>query len=406
MRILHTSDWHLGQHFIGRSRAAEHQAFLNWLVEQVSQLQIDAIIVAGDIFDTATPPSYARELYNQFIVQLQPTGCQLLLLAGNHDSVAVLSESKDLLACLNVQVIPSVMTDIAQQLCVLHNRQQQPAALVAAIPFIRARDVLQSQGGQSERDKQLSLQQAIAAHYQQLYLQAEQYNQQHNLALPIVMTGHLTTLGVSRTESVRDIYIGTLEAFAADQFPAADYIALGHIHQAQQVKAASDIRYSGSPIALSFDEAKQQKQLWLIEFNGKQKQVTSISIPCFQPLLSIKSDLVSLEKKLELGIAELAEGERLWLEIVVTETDAYLTDLQQRVEQLCTDLPLELLRLRRQRSATTGLLSQQNQQSLAELTPAEVWQARLSQEQLTAEQEQQLTQLHQQVLATVQQEAE
>ena len=68
MRILHTSDWHLGQHFIGRSRADEHQAFLCWLVQQVQQQQIDAIIVAGDIFDTATPPSYARELYNQFIV--------------------------------------------------------------------------------------------------------------------------------------------------------------------------------------------------------------------------------------------------------------------------------------------------------------------------------------------------
>ena len=70
MRILHTSDWHLGQHFIGRSRAAEHQAFLLWLVSQVKALNIDAIIVAGDIFDTATPPSYARELYNQFIVEL------------------------------------------------------------------------------------------------------------------------------------------------------------------------------------------------------------------------------------------------------------------------------------------------------------------------------------------------
>lgn len=403
MRILHTSDWHLGQHFIGKSRAVEHQAFLTWLVQQVVALNIDAIIVAGDIFDTATPPSYARELYNQFIVQLQPTGCQLILLAGNHDSVAVLAESKDLLACLNVQVIPSVTDDIAQQLCLLNNQQQQPAALVAAIPFIRARDVLQSQAGQTERDKQLSLQQGIAAHYQQLFSQAEQYNLEHKLALPIVMTGHLTTLGVSLTESVRDIYIGTLEAFAADQFPKADYIALGHIHQAQQVKGATDIRYSGSPIPLSFDEAKQQKQLWLLEFNGKEKQVTSVPIPCFQPLLSIKTDLVSLESKLTSALADLVADQRLWLEIVITETDAYLTDLQQRVEELCADLPVELLRLRRQRALAIAGLAQQGQQSLAELTPADVWQARLAQEQLTDEQKQQLTQLHQQVLAAVEQ---
>ena len=97
MRILHTSDWHLGQHFIGRSRANEHRAFLSWLVAQVNSQHIDAIIVAGDIFDTATPPSYARELYNQFIVDLQPSGCQLIFLAGNHDAAAVLNKTKSLL---------------------------------------------------------------------------------------------------------------------------------------------------------------------------------------------------------------------------------------------------------------------------------------------------------------------
>ena len=132
MRILHTSDWHLGQHFIGRSRANEHRAFLSWLIAQVNSQHIDAIIVAGDIFDTATPPSYARELYNQFIVDLQPSGCQLILLAGNHDAAAVLNESKNLLHYLNTQVIVSSSETISEQLIVLHNRQQQPAAFCNA----------------------------------------------------------------------------------------------------------------------------------------------------------------------------------------------------------------------------------------------------------------------------------
>ncbi|MDP5189032.1 exonuclease subunit SbcD, partial [Rheinheimera baltica] len=86
MRILHTSDWHLGQNFMGRSRATEHKAFLRWLANEVTTRQIDAIVVAGDIFDTATPPSYAREIYNQFIVELQSSQCQLIILAGNHDA--------------------------------------------------------------------------------------------------------------------------------------------------------------------------------------------------------------------------------------------------------------------------------------------------------------------------------
>ena len=401
MRILHTSDWHLGQHFIGRSRLAEHQAFLHWLVTQVKQQQIDAIIVAGDIFDTSTPPSYARELYNQFIVDLQGSGCQLVILGGNHDAAAVLNESKNLLRCLNTTVVASPSTDISQQLLTLYNRDQQPALLLCAVPFLRPRDLLQSQSGQSGSEKQRDLQQAIAAHYQQLFTLAQQYNQQHKLSLPIVMTGHLTTVGISQSESVRDIYIGSLEAFSAAAFPPADYIALGHIHQSQQLNTTTDIRYSGSPLPLSFDEAGQQKQAWLIEFNPEGKSVSSLAIPCFQPLRSIHCSLHQLPQRLEQATAPLKAGETLWLELVISETDAYLTDLQQRVEPLLQGLAVELLRLRRQRGSNSTAFSAPEQHSLAELTPQQVWHARLSNENLSDEQQQQLTALHQQVLASV-----
>ncbi|MBU2114985.1 MAG: exonuclease subunit SbcD [Gammaproteobacteria bacterium] len=401
MRILHTSDWHLGQHFIGRSRANEHRAFLSWLIAQVNSQHIDAIIVAGDIFDTATPPSYARELYNQFIVDLQPSGCQLILLAGNHDAAAVLNESKNLLHYLNTQVIVSSSETIIEQLIVLHNRQQQPAALLCAVPFIRARDLLQSQSGQSARDKQQNLQQAITQHYQQLYAAAEQYNAGQALPLPIIMTGHLTTVGVSTSESVRDIYIGTLDAFPTNAFPPADYIALGHIHQSQQLKASTDIRYSGSPIALSFDEASQQKQLWLVEFTGLTKTVSSLPVPCFQPLRSIQTSLSDIPAKLALALQQLTDGDTLWLELVISETDAYLNDLQQRVEQLLHGLPVDLLRLRRKRSASNSGMATTTQQSLDELSPEQVWQSRLALENLSDEQQQQLNKLHQQVLAKV-----
>ena len=353
------------------------------------------------MFDTVTPPSYARELYNQFIVELQPSGCQLIVLGGNHDSPAVLAESKQLLAQLHTQVIPATAAELEQQLLILPDRSGKAACLLAAVPFLRPRDLLQSQAGQTGQQKQQDLQQAIADHYQQLFALAQQYNQQHQLQLPIVMTGHLTTVGVSQSESVRDIYIGTLEAFSASRFPAADYIALGHIHQAQQLNSSTDIRYSGSPIALSFDEASQQKQAWLIEFAEQQKTVSSLPIPCFQPLVSIKTDLTSLPALLKPQLAKLAKNQSLWLEVVINSSDGYLTDLQPRVEQLLSDLPVELLRLRRDRSQTGASLQQLTQTSLAELAPADVWQARLADEVLTVEQAQQLTKLHQQVLAKV-----
>lgn len=142
MRIIHTADWHLGQFFYNKSRAAEHQAFLDWLLIQIEQHQVDALIIAGDLFDTGTPPSYAREMFNRFVVALQPSGCQLIVLAGNHDSVATLNESRELLACLNTRVIatPQEKDDVL----LLNTRQGEPGALLCAIPYLRPRDILRS----------------------------------------------------------------------------------------------------------------------------------------------------------------------------------------------------------------------------------------------------------------------
>ena len=118
MRILHTSDWHLGQHFMGKSRQAEHQALIDWLLAQVDEHAVDAVLIAGDIFDTGTPPSYARELYSQLVVRLHTAGVSLLLLGGNHDSVATLGESRELLACLSATVIGAASDDAPAQVLV------------------------------------------------------------------------------------------------------------------------------------------------------------------------------------------------------------------------------------------------------------------------------------------------
>jgi exonuclease SbcD len=138
-----------------------------------------------------------------------------------------------LLAYLGCTVIPAVQEDLSRQLITLHDAAGNPAALLCAVPFIRARDVLQSQAGQSAEEKQLGLQQAIAAHYQALY-QLARTHCETGLPLPILASGHLTTVGASSSESVRDIYVGALDAFPTNAFPPFDYIALGHIHRPQR----------------------------------------------------------------------------------------------------------------------------------------------------------------------------
>jgi DNA repair protein SbcD/Mre11 len=402
MRVLHTSDWHLGQHFMGKTRQAEHQAFCAWLLEQVHAHQVDVLLIAGDVFDTGAPPSYAREQYYRLVVALRDAGCALMVLGGNHDSPAMLGESRSLLAQLGAQVVPSVGVDLAEQVLLLNDRAGLPGAILCAIPFIRPRDVMASQAGQSAQAKQQSLQQAIAEHYQTLYELALSKREELGQALPIIATGHLTTVGASASESVREIYVGSLEAFPTSAFPPADYIALGHIHRPQKVGGLEHIRYCGSPIALSFDEARQQKEVLLLEFGEAALQsITPLPVPVFQPMASLCGSL----KELADSIAEVAKQgtpERpVWLEVQVS-TDDYLSDLQSRFNALCEGHSVEVLRIRRERGNAAASLASEARETLDELSVEDVFARRLQQEALDEEDAQRLQGLYRQVLEAVQ----
>jgi exonuclease SbcD len=405
MRILHSSDWHLGQHFMGKSRQAEHQAFLAWLLEQVTAQAVDVVLVAGDIFDTGAPPSYARELYNQFVVSMRDSGAALVVLAGNHDSVATLGESRSLLARLGTRVIASVADDPADQVLLLHRRDGSVGAVLCAIPFIRARDVLQSAAGQSAQEKQLALQSAIQAHYRQVYAVACEQRNTHAQALPIIATGHLTTVGASASDSVREIYVGALEAFPTSAFPPADYIALGHIHRPQQVGGLAHIRYSGSPIALSFDESRQRKEVLLVDFaEGALAAVTALAVPCFQPMASVRGSLAQLPALLAEAAAQATAQRPAWLDIEV-HSDDYLSDLQTPLAELLRGLPLEILRTRRARGTASAQLSATARRTLDELTPQEVFAHRLDAEAFEPDVQERLQALHAQVLAGLREES-
>ncbi len=438
MKILHTSDWHLGQSFFTKSRKNEHAAFLKWLLQQVEVHQIDAIIVAGDVFDTGTPPSYARELYHAFIGELQGMQCTLVVLGGNHDSVSVLNESKALLKYLNSHVIASTYGELSEQVITLNDRKGQPSAVLCAVPFIRPRDVLVSEAGQSGTDKRQALGDAIKQHYGTLYNEALSLRasmeekrikdgSENSAAIPIIATGHLTALGVSQSESVRDIYIGTLEGFDAKGFPPADYIALGHIHRPQKVAKTEHIRYSGSPIPLSFDELNTQKQVVLITFESESTTptISTLPVPRFQAMEVIKGDLKAIEaainksdaitlasqtddavSEVDKALSEvnnplsevnkplsefnktisatdnaISSKDPVWLCIEV-ETEDYLTDLQQRIQGLLEGKNAEILQLKRKRKRTVNSLTEKHNVQLSELSVNDVFEARLALESI------------------------
>lgn len=405
MRIIHTSDWHLGQYFFTKTRAQEHQQFLDWLLAQIREQQVDAVIVAGDIFDTGSPPSYARELYNRFVVAIRDTQCQLIILGGNHDSVATLNESKSLLACLNTTVIANVHTETPQAPIILYQKNHTPGALLCAIPYLRPRDMINSKSGQSGADKQGALKEAIADYYQRQYQAALDLRKQLNVNIPIIATGHLTTIGASVSDSVREIYIGTLEAFNATLFPPFDYIALGHIHRPQRVNKSGHIRYSGSPIPLSFDESAQQKSVCLIDFEqDKLAEMTLLPIPEFQLLRTLSGSLQEIATQLEKLATQYNEMDTtIWLDIEVSTQD-YLSDIQNRIQELTQSPLFEVIVLRRARKQHQALM-QNEKETLTELTVYDVFERRLAQHQFeTEEDETRLTTLFKQAVEMAEQE--
>lgn len=273
LTILHTSDWHLGRRLYGRLRYDEFAAFLNWLQDIISAQQVDVLIVAGDIFDTMTPSNKAQALYYEFLGKVSKSCCQhVVIVAGNHDSPTFLDAPSNVLKFLNVHVVGTACDDLNDEVMVLDDAAGTPHCIIAAVPYLRDRDVRSSQAGESAQSKDANVIAGICAHYDEVaeIANAKQAEllKSHKRHIPIIATGHLFAAGGTTTDDgVRELYVGSLGKVSADMFSESfDYVALGHLHVPQRVGGRETIRYSGSPIAMGFGEARQQKQVLLIQF--------------------------------------------------------------------------------------------------------------------------------------------
>ena len=285
LTILHTSDWHLGRRLYGRMRYEEFEAFLSWLQETISAQKVDVLIVAGDIFDTMTPSNRAQALYYEFLGKVSKLCCEhIVIVAGNHDSPTFLDAPSKVLKFLNVHVIGTACDDLNDEVLVLDAVDGTPHCIIAAVPYLRDRDVRGSHAGESMDSKDANVIKGIRAHYDEVASIAkarqEHLSDAHQRHIPIIATGHLFAAGSKTTEDdgVRDLYVGSLGQISADMFDDGfDYVALGHLHVPQRVGGCEHIRYSGSPIAMGFGEAKQQKQVLLVEFGEVEKSLSDES---------------------------------------------------------------------------------------------------------------------------------
>ncbi len=299
IRILHTSDWHLGKRLGQNERAEEHQLFLDWLIKTVIQQKVDCIIVAGDIFDTGNPSNTALKLYYDFLWQVKNTHCKnVIIIGGNHDSATTLNAPKDLLKHLNVYVTGGSPENPSEQIIPLKDEKGNIPAVICAVPFLRDRDIRLSVVGETSEEREQRIREGIINHYQSLIPEINEYKAQ---GIPVIATGHLFAAGATASpDSEKEIHVGNLGQIGGAQFPEEfDYIALGHLHRPQQVNKMSHIRYSGSPIALSFSENEDNKVVLICDFDkSKLLAVEEFPVPAFIRLIRIKGDLEQVKAKL------------------------------------------------------------------------------------------------------------
>ncbi len=295
MRILHTADWHLGLRLYKREIVEEHHFFFAWLMELLKEREIDVLMISGDVFDQANPTNEARQLYYDFLKQLISLRIKVIITGGNHDAPGILNAPREILRMLDIHVVGSAMSDVKGELVGVGGRgSDQVEAVVAAVPYLREPDIHALTKDLEFEDKREQVRAAIRKHYELVADACKDYT------VPVIAMGHLYAAGSSVSDSERLIQMGNQSAVASDDFPSIfKYIALGHIHKPQFVNGLSHIRYSGSPVPLSFSERKDRKIVIELEVNGDDIVQIDHEVPVFRKLVRFSGSFEEVKAKIE-----------------------------------------------------------------------------------------------------------
>lgn len=373
MKLLHTSDWHLGRALYGRKRYEEYEAFLDWLAALIEGEDIDVLLVAGDVFDNSTPSNHAQELYYRFLCRVAASPRRhVVVTAGNHDSPSFLNAPRELLKFLNIHVVGCASALPEDEVILIAGPDHEPLLIVCAIPYLRDRDLRTAEAGESLEDKERKIIEGIRAHYRMVYDAAQEKRDRLRKPVPIVAMGHLYTAGGQTVDGdgVRELYIGTLLHVGTDVFPdCIDYLALGHLHIPQTVGGSDFIRYSGSPLPIGFGEAAQEKSLVLVEFSDEAPKVANIPVPCFRTLKTLRGDWQTIARDID---TLKSRGSNAWLEIIY-EGDEIAGDLRLRLDEAIAGTALEILLVKNNRTLEGVLIGMDTKETLDDLDVTDVF---------------------------------
>lgn len=371
MKILHTADWHLGQNFYERDRLEEQLRFLDFLLEQIQSLKIDVLIVAGDIFDTANPPRAAEQAYYDFLTRLHALQhCQAVIIGGNHDSAPHLDAPRRVLSKLAIHVVGSLPLEATD--AIFRFEVNGKRLCIAALPFLRDRDVRRAVEGESFEEMEARTKAGILESYHTIARLSQKQPQEI-----LIATGHLTAVGGRISDSERSIHIGNLGSIGADQFPKEfDYVALGHLHHPQSVGKLEHIRYSGSPIPLSFSESSEKElRLLTIEDDHTLSQ-TSIPIPLARRLLRLEGSKDGVLRQIANCATDDTELSP-WIEVTLTDNDL-TQSINDHIRETAAQNGAVVLKVGRKISLPQfGSLAAASTKAISEWAPMDVFEKRL-----------------------------
>jgi DNA repair protein SbcD/Mre11 len=299
MRLLHTSDWHLGRSLHRADLRAAQAAFLDHLVDVAKAEKVDAVLVAGDIYDRAVPPVDAVELCEDALLRLHATGARIVLISGNHDSARRLGFGSRLLDQAGVHLRTKLQT-LAEP--ILLQDVHGPVA-VYGIPYLEP-DAVRGELPEAPKGHQGVLGHAVG--------RIREDADARRVRRRVVLAHGWVTGGVA-SESERDITVGGVGQAPAELFDGFSYAALGHLHGQQTV--AGHLRYSGSPLPYSFSEASHHKGSWLVELDGEGlARAERVPAPACRRLSVLRGRLADL-----LGSPAYAENEQDFVSVTLTD---------------------------------------------------------------------------------------
>jgi exonuclease SbcD len=309
IKILHTSDWHLGASLGPVSRADDHDLFLGWLAKTLVEQQVDVLLVAGDLFDQQAPSAESLRQYYRFLHNIAGTWRgQVVLVGGNHDSAARLDAPAELLAAFQVRVVGGLANpqgDLDNYLVPL-GLDGAVHAVVLAIPYVHEYRL----GVRAALGDSGNLSQLLREGFADLYRRATDRALALYGDVPLLATGHMACAGndkgiapqaIEKGDAPQEIHlIGTLGVLPASIFdPRLQYVALGHIHRGYQV--AERVHYSGTPVALSAKEALIPRRVLLVTTTtgaGQAATVERLLVPVFRDVVELRGNKDSVTKQI------------------------------------------------------------------------------------------------------------